>query len=169
MKAPASKRRYLNEVFLLVLDDLPTWRSMNTYAVDTEAQTKLLASAEHPAIPATSSGPAFVVLPKLSKTFVSYIVGLMVTTPYFRGSCDDRVKGLAEPYVKSCLTTLNTMNGESYKKFLQEKLVSWFALLPDVRAAPRAGRPSLAGDGEEAVEEADEGEEGRIEGELPVV
>ena len=36
MKALASKRRYLKEVFLLVLDNLPTWRSMNTYAVDTE-------------------------------------------------------------------------------------------------------------------------------------
>ena len=56
------------------------------------------------------------------------------------------------------------MNGKSYKKFLQEKLVSWFALLPDVRAAPKAGRASLAGDDKEA----DEGEEGRFEGELSV-
>ena len=33
--APAPKRRYLNEVFLLVLDNIPTWRSMSaTYAVD---------------------------------------------------------------------------------------------------------------------------------------
>ena len=111
MQAPASKRRYLNEVFLLVLDDLPTWRSMNNYAVDTEAQLKLLAAAEHLAIPATSSGPAFMAVPKLSKTLVSYIVGLMVTTPYFRGSCDERAKGLAEQHVKSCLATLNTMNG----------------------------------------------------------
>ena len=71
--------------------------------------------------------------------------------------------------MKSCLATLNTMNGESYKKFLQEKLVSWFALFPDVHAAPKAGCASSAGDDEEAVEEADEGEEGRIEGELPVV
>ena len=93
---------------LLVLDDLPTWRSMNTYAVDTEAQLKLLAAAEHPAIPATSSGPAFCAVPKLSKTLVSYIVGLMVTTPYFRGSCDERAKELAEQHVKSCLATLNT-------------------------------------------------------------
>ena len=61
------------------------------------------------------------------------------------------------------------MNGESYKKFLQEKLVSWFSLFPDVRAAPKAGRTSLPGDDEEAVEESDEGEEGRIEGEVPVV
>ena len=135
MKAPASKRRYLNEVFLLVLDDLPTWRSMNTYAVDTEAQMKLLAAAEHPAIPASSSGPAFMALPKLSKTFVSYIVGLMVTTPYYRGSCDEGVKGLAEPYVRACMAT---MNGEQYQRFLQETLVGWFALFPEVRAAPRA-------------------------------
>ena len=126
---------------------------MNTYAVDTEAQMKVLAAAEHQAIPATSSGPAFMALPKLSKTLVSYIVGLMVTTPYLRGSCDERAKELAEQHVKSCLATLNTMNGENYKKFLQEKLVSWFALFPDVRAAPKAGRASLAGDDGEAVEE----------------
>ena len=62
MKAPATKRHYLNEVFLLVLDDLPIWRSMNTYVVDTEAQMKLLAAAEHQAIPATSTEPAFMVL-----------------------------------------------------------------------------------------------------------
>ncbi len=32
---PAPKQRYLNEVFLLVLDNIPTWRSMSaTYAVD---------------------------------------------------------------------------------------------------------------------------------------
>ena len=167
MQAPASKRRYLNEVFLLVLDDLPTWRSMNTYAVDTEAQLKLLAAAEHPAIPATSSGPAFCAVPKLSKTLVSYIVGLMVTTPYFRGSCDERAKGLAEQHGKSTLATLNTINGERYKKFLQETLVSWFAMFPVVRAAPRAGRASLAGDDEEAVEEPDDGEEGHIGGEVP--
>ena len=73
-QAPASKRLYLNEVFLLVLDDLPTWRSMNTYAVDTEAQLKLLAAAEHPAIPATSSGPAFVAVPKLSKTLALSLI-----------------------------------------------------------------------------------------------
>ena len=169
MKAPASKRRYLNEVFLLVLDDLPTWRSMNTYAVDTEAQMKLLAAAEHPAIPASSSGPAFMALPKLSKTFVSYIVGLMVTTPYYRGGCDERVKGLVEPYVKSCMATLNTMNSEQYKRFLQERLVGWFALFPEVRTAPKAGRASLPQDDKEAVGEADEGDEGRIEGELPVL
>ena len=96
MKAPASKRRYLNDVFLLVLNELPTWRSMNTYAVDTEAQMKLLAAAEHLAIPATCSGPAFMELPKLFKNFVSYIVGLMVTTPYVCCSCDERTKGLAD-------------------------------------------------------------------------
>ena len=115
---------------------------MNTYAVDTEAQMKLLAAAEHPAIPATSSGPAFVVVLKLSKTLVSYIVGLMVTTPYFRCSCDERAKGLAEQHVKSTLASLNTMNGARYKQFLQETIVGWFALFPEVRAAPRAGRAS---------------------------
>ena len=62
----------------------------------------------------------------------------------------------------STLASLYTINGESYKKFLQETLVSWFALFPVVRAAPQAGRASLATaeDDEAAVEEPDEGEEG---------
>ena len=116
--APATKCRYLNEVFLLVLDDLPTRRSMNTYAVNNEAQMQLLASAEHPAIPATPSGPAHIAIPKISKTFISYIAGLVVTTPYYRANCDDRIKGLAERYAKACLATLNTINGKTYKKYL---------------------------------------------------
>ena len=71
----------------------------------------------------------------------------------------------------STLASLYTINGESYKKFLQETLVSWFALFPVVRAAPQAGRASLAkaGDNEAAVEEPDEGEEGCIWGEVPVM
>ena len=73
----------------------------------------------------------------------------------------------------STLASLYTINGESYKKFLQETLVSWFALFPVVRAAPQAGRASLAkaGDNEAlaAVEEPDEGEEGCIQGEVPVM
>ena len=130
---------------------------------------RLLAAAEHPAIPATSPEPAFLALPKLSKTLVSYIVGLMVTTPYFRGSCDERAKGLAEQHVTSTLASLNTINGARYKTFLQETIVGWFALFPEVRAAPRAGRASLAGDEGVDVEEPDEGEEGRIGGEIPVL
>ena len=77
----------------------------------------------------------------------------MVTTPYFRGSCDERAKGLAEQHVTSTLASLNTLNGARYKTFLQETIGGWFALFPEVRAAPRAGRASLAGDDEEAVEE----------------
>ena len=67
------------------------------------------------------------------------------------------------------MATLNTMNGEQYKRFLQERLVGWFALFPDVRTAPKAGRASLPGDDEEVVGGADEGEEGHIEGEFLVL
>ena len=69
--------------------------------------------------------------------------------------------------MKSALASLNTLNTVLYKKFLQETLVSWFALFPVVRAAPHAGRASLAGDEGEDVEEPDDGEEGRIGGEVP--
>jgi len=169
--APATKRRYLKEVFLLVLDDLPTWRSMNTYAVNNEAQMQLLASAEHPAIPSTPSGPAHIAIPKISKTFISYIAGLVVTTPYYRANCDDRIKGLAEPYAKACLATLNTIDGKAYKKYLQEKLTAWFALFPENRAASKArSGPGAADDSDRERDEGrDDGEEGRIVGVAPAL
>ena len=167
--APATKRHYLNEVFLLVLDDLRTWRSMNTYAVDNAAQMQLLASAEHPEIPATPSGPAHIAIPKISKTLVSYIAGLVVTTPYYRANCDDRIKGLAEPYAKACLATLNTIDGKAYKKYLQDKLTAWFKLFPEDRAASKARSGSGAADDSdgERDEGRDDGEEGCIVGEVP--
>ncbi len=63
--APAAKRRYLNEVFLLVLDNIPTWRSMSaSYAVDSEAQMQTLAASEFPGIPASPSGLACMAIPK---------------------------------------------------------------------------------------------------------
>ena len=105
------------------------------------------------------------VIPKLSKTLVSYIVGLMVTTPYYRGECDDRIKGLAEPYVKSCLATLNTIDGKTYKTFLQDRLTEWYSLCPAVRPAPKA-RASSGGD-EDEEDAKDSGEEGAIGGAAP--
>ena len=164
--APAPKRRYLNEVFLLVLDNIPTWRSMSaTYAVDSEAQMQTLAASDFPAIPASPSGPACMAIPKLSKTLVSYIVGLMVTTPYYRGNCDDRIKGLAEQYVKSCLATLNTIDGKAYKAFLQGRVTAWYALYPEMRPAPKARSSSVGSEEEE--EAKDSGEEGQIGGSAP--
>ena len=71
--------------------------------------------------------------------------------------------------MKLCLATLNTMNGARYKTVLQETIVSWFALFPDVRAAPKAGSASLAGEVGVDVEEPEEGEEGPIGGEVPVL
>ena len=136
---------------------------MNTYAVNNEAQMQLLASAEHPAIPATPSGPAHIEIPKISKTLVSYIAGLVVTTPYYRANCDDRVKGLAEPYAKACLATLNTIDGKAYKNYPEEKPKAWFALFPENRAASKARSGPGAVDGSERKrdEGKDEGEEGR--------
>ena len=82
---------------------------------------------------------------------------------------DDRIKGLAEPYAKACLATLNTIHGKAYKKYLQEKLTAWFALFPENRAASkeRSG-PGAAKDSDgERDEGRDDGEEGRIVGEAP--
>jgi len=88
---------------------------------------------------------------------------------HFRGSCDERAKGLAEQHVKSALASLNTLNTVLYKKFLQDTIGGWYSLFPEVRAAPRAGRASLAGDEGGDVEEPEEGEEGFIGGEVPVL
>ena len=95
----------------------------------------------------------------------------MVTTPYYRANCDDRIKGLAEPYAKACLATLNTIDGKAYKKYLQEKLTAWFALFPENRAASkeRSG-PGAAKDSDgERDEGRDDGEEGRIVGVAPAL
>jgi hypothetical protein len=136
-----------------------------TFAVESQAQMQALASSDFPAIPVSPSGPACMLIPKLSKTLVSYIVGLMVTTPYYRGECDDRIRGLAEPYVKSCLATLNTIDGKTYKTFLHDKLTEWYSLYPEVRPAPKA-RTSSVGD-EDEQEAKDSGEEGAIGGAAP--
>ena len=136
-----------------------------------EAQMQLLASAEHPAIPATPSGPAHIAIPKISKTFISYIAGLMVTTPYYRANCDDRIKGIAEQYAKACFATLNTIDGKAYKKYLQDKLTAWFALFPEKRAASKArSGPGAADDSDRERDEGrDDGEEGRIVGVAPAL
>ena len=62
-------------------------------------------------------------IPKLSKTLISYIAELAVTAPYYRCDCDEHIKGLAEPYVTRFMDTLNTINAAAYKKFLQDKLI----------------------------------------------
>jgi hypothetical protein len=139
---------------------------MGAYAVDSAEQMLALASAEYPAIPETPSGPACSAIPKISKTLVSYIVGLTVTTPYFRGNSDDRIKGLAETYVKSCMVTLNTINAATYKKSLQDKLSGGYKT---AARAPKASSMSNAADERNEVgdEGKDVGEEGRIESEPP--
>ena len=75
--------------------------------------------------------------------------------------------------MESCLATLNTMDSKPYKNLLQDKLKEWHNLYAAVRPTPKAGRLSVAslGDGDEdaapGAETRDEGEEGRIRGELP--
>ena len=62
------------------------------------------------------------------------------------------------------------MDSKPYKMFLQDKLKEWYNLYAAVRPTPKVGRLSVAslGDGDEdGAAERDEGEEGRIWGELP--
>ena len=76
--------------------------------------------------------------------------------------------------MESCLATLNTMDSKPYKNLLQDKLKEWYNLYAAVRPTPKAGRLSVAslGYGDDSADEdgaaaRDEGEEGRIRGELP--
>ena len=103
---------------------------MSSYEVADSKQLVLMAGAEYAAIPAYAGNPAYAAIPKISKTLISYLAGLTVTAPYYRGDCDERIKGLAEPYVTRCMDTLNTINAAAYKKFLQDKLKIWFDLAP---------------------------------------
>ena len=107
--------------------------------------------------------------PRYPRPPISYIAGLVVITPYSLADCDDHIKGLAEPYAKACLATLNTIDGKAYKKYLQEKLTAWFALFPENRAASKERNgPEAAKDSDgERDEGRDDGEEGRIVGVAP--
>jgi len=152
----------------MLLDDLPTWRSMSSYEVADSEQLVLMAGAEYAAIPAYAGNPAYAAIPKISKTLISYLAGLTVTAPYYRGDCDERIKGLAEPYVTRCMDTLNTINAAAYKKFLQDKLKIWFDLAPKAARSSVAGAVDGDGDGDrEDIPPPDEGEEGQIKGDAP--
>jgi len=66
------------------------------------------------------------------------------------------------------------MDSKPYKNLLQDKLKEWYNLYAAVRPTPKAGRLSVAslGYGDDSADEdgaaaRDEGEEGRIRGELP--
>ena len=152
----------------MLLDDLPTWRSMSSYEVADSEQLVSMAAAEFAAIPAYAGNPAYPAIPKISKTLISYLAGLTVTTPYYRGDCDERIKGLVEPHVTRCMDTLNTMNAAAYKTFVKEKLKIWFDLAPKAARSSVAGSVDGAVDGVgEAIPPCDEGEEGQIKGDVP--
>jgi len=44
--APANKNSYLNEVFWLVLDDVPNWRSIGSLYAESADKVLILASSE---------------------------------------------------------------------------------------------------------------------------
>ena len=151
----------------MLLDDLPTWRSMSSYEVADSEQLVLMAGAEYAAIPAYAGNPAYAAIPKISKTLISYLAGLTVTAPYYRCDCDDSIQGLAETYMTRCMESLNTINTAAYKKFLQEKLKAWFEIAPKARSSV-AGAVDGDGDGDrEDIPPPDEGEEGQIKGNAP--
>jgi len=89
-------------------------------------------------------------VPKISKNFVAYIAGMLVTAPYAARSGDRRVNGLAEAHADAVYKFLNLVTDEAFTSYLKRKLGEWYAAAPKMdRCAP----------GEEADEEAP-GEEG---------
>ena len=52
---------------------------------------------------ALQSGKALGAMSRKSKTFMSYIAGLMAVSPYSHGACDKSAKGLAKSHL--CITS----------------------------------------------------------------
>ena len=95
----------------------------------------------------------------------------MIQVHHVQRSCPNLTSHVPDPiqigqmYVKSCLATLNTIDGKAYKAFLQGRVTAWYALYPEVRPAPTARNSSVGSEDEE--EAKDSGEEGPIGGSAP--
>jgi len=128
---------YLNQVFWLVYNDATTsWRSLSFLHRSRVEDIEALADAEYDAIPESASGDAQPSCPKISKTFVAYLEGLVVVAPYHRGTADPRASGYAEEVAADAFEKLDAIKRAPFKNYLKRKLGEWY------RAAPK--RPATA-------------------------
>ena len=129
---------YLNQVFWLVYEDATSWRSLSSMHRSRVEDIEALAESEFDAIAESPSGAALPACPKISKTFVAYLEGLVVVPPYNRGTADPRASGFAEEVAADAFDKLNAVKKSDYMAFLKRKLREWY------RAAPKGPGPGPA-------------------------
>ena len=123
---------YLNQVFWLVYNDATTsWRSLAYLQRSRVEDIEALAESEYDAIPESASGVAQLSCPKISKTFVADLEGLVVVAPYHRGTADPRASGYAEEVALEAFAKLNAVLKKDFMPYMKRKLGEWY------RAAPK--------------------------------
>lgn len=145
----------LNQVFYVVFDDMGTWPAMNRLYCESAADVRNLAGSDWPAIPESDSGAAQEAVPRMSKTLVAYVEGLLATTPY-RHAADARAAGLAEAQFKTYHGLFNTIDNARWKDYLMRKLGEW------LEDCPRVVEPELSREGAAEGGAADPNDEPRI-------
>jgi ribonuclease I len=145
----------LNQVFYVVFDDMGTWPAMNRLYCESAADVRNLAGSDWPAIPESDSGAAQEAVPRMSKTLVAYVEGLLATTPY-RHAADARAAGLAEAQFKTYHGLFNTIDNTKWKDYLMRKLGEW------LEDCPRVVEPELSREGAAEGGAADPNDEPRI-------
>ena len=147
----------LNQVFYVVFDDMGSWPAMNRLYCESAADVRNLAGSDWPAIPESDSGAAQEAVPRMSKTLVAYVEGLLATTPY-RHAADARAAGLAEAQFKTYHGLFNTIDNAKWKDYFMRKLCQW------LEDCPRVVAPELSREGGNAAEggAADPNDEPRI-------
>ena len=152
---------YLNQVFWLVYNDATTsWRSLSHLHRSRVEDIEALAEAEYDAIPESASGAAQPSCPKISKTFIAYLEGLVVVAPYHRGTADPRASGYAEEVAVDAFDKLNAVSKKDFMPYMKRKLGEWYRAAPK---GPETARKATEDDPERLAPSAgaaDEPEDG---------
>ena len=151
---------YLNQVFWLVYDDASSWRSLSSLQRSRVEDIEALAEEEYAEIPESASGAKQPSCPKISKTFVAYLAGLVVVAPYHRGTADLRASGYAEEVAVDAFGKLNAVSKKDFMPYMKRKLGEWYRAAPK---GPETARKATEDDPERLVPSAgaaDEPEDG---------
>ena len=71
----------------MVFDRIPTWQSLSSLHCSSKEQLEGLLRSDYPAIEESPSGEAQPAIPRISKSFVSYLACLASVSPYYGGPC----------------------------------------------------------------------------------
>lgn len=128
--APDGKKVLLNMVFWLVFDQVPTWQSLANLHVSTLQQVETLVRDDYPEFADSPSGKGMAAVPKISKTFIGYLSGLLAVSPFYRSMGDERVKGLAEAQRDRFYNLAKPVPTDEFKDYLARKLKEWYSAVP---------------------------------------